>query len=127
MISTQPSLLLSSVDPEKLLSFYSSLIDGRTSKGFTSEDFSITSSSTLKLNIFKPSRQKDAYSIPPPSVALCLNHERFSATEIHQRLRSQKPAIIGVIRRDNVHLDLRTVMKSQLNSLRESLQSLVSV
>ena len=62
-----------------------------------------------------------------PSVALCLNHERFSATEIHQRLRSQKPAIIGVIRRGNVHLDLRTVMKSQLNSLRESLQSLVSV
>ena len=62
-----------------------------------------------------------------PSVALCLNHERFSATEIHQRLRSQKPGIIGVIRKDNVYLDLRTVMKSQLNSLRESLQSLVSV
>ncbi len=62
-----------------------------------------------------------------PSVALCLNHERFSATEIHQRLRFQKPGIIGVIRKDNVYLDLRTVMKSQLNSLRESLQSLVSV
>ena len=62
-----------------------------------------------------------------PSVALCLNHERFSAKEIYQRLRSRKPAIIGVIRKDNVHLDLRTVMKSQLNSLRESLQSLVSV
>ena len=29
--------------------------------------------------------------------------------------------------KDNVLLDLRTVMKSQLNSLRESLQSLVSV
>jgi L-seryl-tRNA(Ser) seleniumtransferase len=62
-----------------------------------------------------------------PSAALCLHHKKISAMEIHQRLRSRSPAIVGVIRKDNVLLDLRTVMKSQLNSLRESLQSLVSV
>ena len=62
-----------------------------------------------------------------PSAALCLKHKRFSASEIHQRLRSGRPAIIGIIRKDNVLLDLRTVMKSQLNSLRESLRSLVSL
>jgi L-seryl-tRNA(Ser) seleniumtransferase len=62
-----------------------------------------------------------------PSAALCLKHKRFSAPEIHRRLRSRRPAIIGVIRKDNVLLDLRTVMKSQLNFLRESLQSLVSL
>jgi L-seryl-tRNA(Ser) seleniumtransferase len=62
-----------------------------------------------------------------PSAALCLKHKRFSASEIHQRLRSRRPAIIGIIRKDNVLLDLRAVMKSQLNSLRESLQSLVSL
>ena len=62
-----------------------------------------------------------------PSAALCLHHKKISAMEIHQRLRSRSPAIVGVIQKDNVLLDLRTVMKSQLNSLRESLQSLVSV
>jgi len=62
-----------------------------------------------------------------PSAALCLHHKKISAMEIHQRLRSRSPAIVGVIRKDNVLLDLRTVMKSQLNPLRESLQSLVSV
>ena len=62
-----------------------------------------------------------------PSAALCLSNERFSASEIHQKLRSRHPAVIGMIRKDNVYLDLRTVMKYQLNSLRESLQSLVSV
>jgi L-seryl-tRNA(Ser) seleniumtransferase len=91
---------------------------------------SISTSPEWKLTVHETESMAGGGGIPEvklPSAALCLSHERISASEIHHRLRSKRPAIVGMIRKDNVLLDLRTVMKSQLNSLRESLQSLVSV
>ncbi|MFZ8894807.1 MAG: L-seryl-tRNA(Sec) selenium transferase [bacterium] len=91
---------------------------------------SLSSSPEWKLTVHETESMAGGGGIPEvklPSAALSLHHNKFSASEIHQRLRSSSPAIVGVIRKDNVLLDLRTVMKSQLNSLRESLQSLVSV
>ena len=91
---------------------------------------SLSSRPEWKLTVHETESMAGGGGIPEvklPSAALSLHHNKFSASEIHQRLRSSSPAIVGVIRKDNVLLDLRTVMKSQLNSLRESLQSLVSV
>ena len=91
---------------------------------------SISTSPEWKLTVHETESMAGGGGIPEvklPSAALCLSHERISASEIHHRLRSKRPAIVGMIRKDNVLLDLRTVMKSQLNSLQESLQSMVSV
>ena len=91
---------------------------------------SISTSPEWKLTVHETESMAGGGGIPEvklPSAALCLSHERISASDIHHRLRSKRPAIVGMIRKDNVLLDLRTVMKSQLNSLQESLQSLVSV
>ena len=91
---------------------------------------SLSIKSEWKLTVRETESMAGGGGIPEvklPSAALCLSNERFSASEIHQKLRSRNPAVIGMIRKDNVQLDLRTVMKYQLNSLRESLQSLVSV
>ena len=91
---------------------------------------SISTSPEWKLTVHETESMAGGGGIPAvklPSAALCLSNEKFSASEIHQKLRSRNPAVVGMIRKDNVHLDLRTVMKYQLNSLRESLQSLVSV
>ena len=91
---------------------------------------SISTSPEWKLTVHETESMAGGGGIPEvklPSAALCLSHERISASEIHHRLRSKRLAIVGMIRKDNVLLDLRTVMKSQLNSLQESLQSLVSV
>lgn len=58
------------------------------------------------------------------SVALSLTHPDHSAAAISQRLRSNRPAVVGRIADEKVYLDLRTVLVEQDESLIEALAKL---
>ncbi len=72
MVFAQACLLLSSPDPERLIGFYSSLVDGLIVEGYTKNDFLLKISSSFNINIFKPSNKVSSSHITPPSVAICL-------------------------------------------------------
>ena len=71
MISTKPSLLISSPDPENLIGFYSFLVDGCVSEGFSKQNFYLKSSSSININVFKPSSKVGTSLYTPPPIALC--------------------------------------------------------
>lgn len=48
------------------------------------------------------------------SAGLALTHEALSADQLHQRLRTARPPVIGRIEDDRLVLDLRTVLPDQL-------------
>ena len=71
MIYSQPSVIISSGDPEKLIGFYSSLTKASISEGITKKDYSLKSLETFEMNFYKPTSKQNATCMVPPSIALC--------------------------------------------------------
>ena len=75
MIATRQSFLISSENPDKLSSFYSSLFGLIRSDGFTEKDYSLSSASPATISIFKPSTKQETSRCKTPSLALCFTLE----------------------------------------------------
>ena len=68
---TKTNLIISSREPEKLVSFYSSLMGLKLSGGFGLKDFCLRNSDPLKINFYKPSNKNTKARFNPPTLALC--------------------------------------------------------
>ena len=59
-----------------------------------------------------------------PTKILAVNHDHFSASEIADHLRKQKPPVIARLENDKLLLDLRTVFEDQEDTITGALVQL---
>ena len=68
---TKTNLIISSREPEKLGSFYSSIMGLKLSGGFGLKDFCLRNSDPLKISFYKLSDKNKKARFNPPTLALC--------------------------------------------------------
>jgi L-seryl-tRNA(Ser) seleniumtransferase len=61
-----------------------------------------------------------------PSVAVVLEPADMSVNELATRLRQSTPAVVGYVREDRMHLDMRTITDSEVTDITTSLRSVAS-
>ncbi len=79
MSNIKPSFLIASDQPRELSFFYSKVIEGQFSQGYSSTHFSVLKNDLVVIQIFKPSLNSNFIQETNSSVALCFERDCSSS------------------------------------------------
>ena len=88
------SFLIASSNPRKLSEFYAFVCNGKVSNGFSSNHYLIIYREIFKIQIYKPSIDKQSFSDAPSKCALCFQKE--SAKEPLLKLQEWSNEILSL-------------------------------
>ena len=71
METSEPSILISSSEPEQLARFYNQLVKATLIKGITDKDVLLKTTQYVPITFFKPSTKRDSANDFQPTFSLC--------------------------------------------------------